>query len=481
MGGGMSVDTALTTAFAAAGIGPRCPVLALCSAGVDSMVLLDLLAQGPWPVHVLHVDHGLRAESAREAEVLAARAAALAARRTAPLAVTRLRVAVADRARIWACGLEEAGRRVRYRAALCIARRQGIAHVVTAHHGDDQVETILDHILRGSHDRGAAGMATQRSLAPGISLLRPLLVWRRADILSYARRHKLTWCEDPSNTDLRWRRNRLRHEVIPALEAGAPGFATALLQRAEDLRHRHQLRQRLVEGLWQNAGGGACLELDDILSQEQSVRYGLWADLLRHLTLSCDRQRLHLIDDLASGCCGRSVVLGGWCLRRHRQRLYWHPRDMPPPPLSQRASSDGNWSGYRLTARLLRHGDQQIIDHDPWQAVIAAQAVVGDLWWRPAHPGERWQALGAPGRRGVRRYLADHGEPSWLRDRIVLLADAHGPVWIPGYTIAQRVRISDPQAACWQLRCTPLAPLAQGPGSGLVFCAKSSCSGPKGL
>jgi tRNA(Ile)-lysidine synthetase-like protein len=175
------------------------------SGGVDSVALLHaLVATGRQPV-VLHFDHGWRAESGADAEWVRGLARKLGLK------------FVGGKMRASKNGRREAeARAARYAFFAKVARRLGIRDLVLAHHADDQVETFLLQLLRGS---GAAGRGMDAvSARDGLILHRPWLgVWKK-EILVYGRRHKLSWREDATNADTHHRRNRLRRQVLPYLQ-----------------------------------------------------------------------------------------------------------------------------------------------------------------------------------------------------------------------------------------------------------------------
>lgn len=179
------------------------------SGGVDSVALLHALVRiGRKPV-VLHFDHGWRAESGADADWVKNHARKLGLKYVA----AKMRKTGATAVR----GPREAdARAARYAFFAKTARRLRIPQLVLAHHADDQVETFLMQLLRGS---GAAGRGMDfRAERDGLSLHRPWLgVWKK-EILIYARRHKLTWREDSTNTDTRHRRNLIRRRVLPYLQ-----------------------------------------------------------------------------------------------------------------------------------------------------------------------------------------------------------------------------------------------------------------------
>ena len=208
------------------------------SGGGDSLALLKALADDPRLKGVLHVDHGLREESAKEAEF----AATLATRLCTTATVLRWEPGEID------SGLQEKARRARYRLMGEWCRAKGVRHLVTAHHADDQAETVLMRLERGSGWRGASGMAAT-TYAPvwpelaGVWLLRPALGLRKADLTSTLGGHAPV--DDPSNanTDFARVQARERLAVDETLRAEMLDLAGAMA------RGRRHDRERLVADL----------------------------------------------------------------------------------------------------------------------------------------------------------------------------------------------------------------------------------------
>ncbi|MBI3563746.1 MAG: tRNA lysidine(34) synthetase TilS [Elusimicrobia bacterium] len=210
-------------------------VLAAVSGGADSVCLAHFLAQMArrkrLRVELFHVDHGLRG---RESDRDAASVRALAAELDLPVRVVRAPVkAVAARRGL---GLEDAGRRERYRLLAARARRGRFAAVATGHQLDDQAETVLLHLLRGASLEGLGGIPVRRALAPGVELIRPLLPLTRDEVRAYLKVHGLAWREDASNADPKFARNWVRAEVLPLLERRAPGVKERLAEIAAKVR-----------------------------------------------------------------------------------------------------------------------------------------------------------------------------------------------------------------------------------------------------
>ena len=205
------------------------------SGGRDSVALLHLLlGAGFKKLVVCHLDHGLRAESGEDARFVASLAERLG------LKVFSARENVAARAKRKKQSLETAAREARYAFFARVARAQKCPRLFLAHHADDQAETFLFNLFRGSAAAGLAGMRplTTRTIgAVTLQIARPLLGMWREEIDAFIAAHKITFREDASNADPRHTRNRMRHEIIPAIErALGRDIRRAVWRAAEILR-----------------------------------------------------------------------------------------------------------------------------------------------------------------------------------------------------------------------------------------------------
>lgn len=215
------LSTILRTIATRALLRPGDRVLVAVSGGPDSMALLHVLwearARLGVTLEVVGVDHGLRPEAARELDLVRTRAEAL------ELRFVRLDVDVA-RERRAGVSLQDAARRARLGALADLAAARGARRVALGHQADDQAETVLFRILRGTGLRGLAGIPYER--AP---FVRPLLDVRRTEILRYLHRRSIPFVEDPSNADLRYARARIRHRILPLLAEENPRVSEALV------------------------------------------------------------------------------------------------------------------------------------------------------------------------------------------------------------------------------------------------------------
>lgn len=205
-------------------------VLVAVSGGADSVALLRALAAirepGEGGLAAAHFNHQLRGEESQADERFVV---ALCGQLAVPCEVGRAPVHAWNSRR--GEGLEAAARTARYDFLLQTAARLGARYVVTAHTADDQAETILHRIARGTGLAGLAGMARTRPLAPGITLLRPLLEFRRSELLAYLDELGQSYRHDVSNEDVRFTRNRIRLELLPELARHVnPGVIEAIVR-----------------------------------------------------------------------------------------------------------------------------------------------------------------------------------------------------------------------------------------------------------
>ena len=191
-------------------------LLVALSGGLDSTLLLHLAVHchgHSGAVRAVHINHQLQ-PNASETESFCRD---LCGRLGVPLVVETVTVGSGGNSD---GGIEEAARKARYSALEAMVQRRDL--VLMAHHGDDQAETVLFRMLRGSGVAGLAGMPFSRALGPA-TLVRPLLGFERAELERWARSAGLSWVDDPSNIDQRFDRNFLRHTVLPALRERWPG------------------------------------------------------------------------------------------------------------------------------------------------------------------------------------------------------------------------------------------------------------------
>ena len=198
-----------------AGVESNAPVLLAFSGGADSMALLDMLEKEypNAPILLAHVNHGIRGEEALRDRTFCENVA-----KERGLEITILDVDVPTLAKEQGKGLEETAREVRYAFFADLMKEKGIPLLLTAHHADDHLETLLFRIARGTGLSGLCGIAPIRPFATG-HLVRPLLGFSKADILTYCQEQYLDFVTDSTNSDTTYARNRIRAEVLPTMQS----------------------------------------------------------------------------------------------------------------------------------------------------------------------------------------------------------------------------------------------------------------------
>ena len=190
---------------------PRGSYVAAVSGGVDSVVLLDMLTrQKKLELIVAHFDHGIRPDSHEDKDFVEqlARKYGLAFK--------------SETAQLGTNASEAEARTARYRFLYRIKEENNCNKIITAHHKDDLLETVIINILRGTGRRGFSSLRSTQDIE------RPLLDFTKSELIEYAREHDLQWREDPTNVDIKYFRNRIRHKLIPKAEAADPGFKDKL-------------------------------------------------------------------------------------------------------------------------------------------------------------------------------------------------------------------------------------------------------------
>jgi len=318
---------------------PRGAALLLAvSGGQDSMALLGLLLGlqrlHGWRLVLWHGDHGWRDASARQAAELAGWCAQRELRLISDASSKDLEAG--ERAGGEQLSSEARARAWRYQRLLLRAREQGCSHVVTGHTASDRAETLLLHLARGSHRRGLGSLRAQRPLGDGVVLSRPLLLFSRGETARICHDLDLPVWLDASNSDRRFSRNRLRHEVLPVLEQLHPGAARRLSGTAERLSREHdaQLEWQRIALQWLASGEGDGLDrqrLNTLQPVNRAAVLHLWLSTTTGSPCQA-RQIEDLMARLGQGRGPGQWDLGrGWQLHWDRSRLVLMPPPQPAP------------------------------------------------------------------------------------------------------------------------------------------------------
>lgn len=413
------------------------------SGGVDSVVLLDVLhrlaGETGWRLHVAHLDHGLREASGRDADAVRRLA------RQRGLEVDVQRVDVAGQARAEGISPEDAGRRARRAHWRGLQAATSSRWTVLAHHADDQAETLLLRLLRGA---GLTGLAAMRPAADE-GILRPLLDVRRQDLTRYADDRGLKWREDPSNVDRRIPRNRVRHEVIPSLEAGFHGRVVDSLARTAGLL---QVEDDFLQQAARQALGRLLLaRRDDALTLDIRALRGYHMAIQRRVLRQCIQElarngpgssdvAIRLQRQVAEGSRGLLPVVESLQAQiTDRSLILRRPSSPFSLPLTCPGQTPLPGRRTRVSARL---AERESFDDlrsrlGPWRAAFDEQVTSEPLHLRSPRRGDRIRLLGLGGRhKRLSDCFIDAKWPRILRDDAVVLCRGEGDreelLWVAG-------------------------------------------------
>lgn len=414
------------------------------SGGLDSTVLLHSLvqlkpAQSIVPVHVNHRLSPHAGDWQRHC-------AELCAAWGLDLRTESVTVIEAGR------GLEDAAREVRYQVFADCLSDGGV--LFTGHHADDQMETLLLRLQRGSGPRGLAAMARQRTLGAGL-LVRPLLPIKRVELEAYARRHQLNWIEDESNLELRFDRNYLRHRVLPAIQERWPEGHKRWQQSIELCAESESLLQDLATLDLDSARerpewGGASLELEALQGLSRARRLNLLRHWLR--TLHCPLPSLQQLQQINIQLIeGREDARAQVCWQqmkacRFRNRFYilhdTQPIEYPSAPAALTMNPSELKSGSVVEIPMPAGGFLRMHYSTSGEIGERLKADLPDLQLRWRRGGERCQPSGRDHSQTLKRLLQEADLEPWWRPLLPLVYSgeqlaAAGDLWIcRGYVAA---------------------------------------------
>lgn len=453
------------------------------SGGPDSMALLHALRalneEHDWSlkIHVAHLNHQLRgSEAEKDAAFVQAAADDLG------LPCTIETVDVGRMAKSESTGVEEVGRRERYALLerVCIKARFAVAAV--GHHADDNAETILHRILRGTGMRGLIGILRVRPINFGsnIRLVRPLLRTSRATLRAYLADSGIAFREDRTNTVSEPMRNRIRNIILPQIETEVnPQVRDALIRLAEQAGWVEEYLRETVERTFESliisrTDQQLALNADTLSRKSRIVQTELVRLAYRSFGLGeqdlCFAHMVSALDLIADPTSGRQIQLPGGMLmeKRYHQLLFSLPSDEPRETIAAEIAVHVPGQTLLPIRRLRIDCSIDTVtaediprlrrNNDRMSEYIDFEAVYPPLVVRKRRPGDRFLPLGAPGSKKISDFLIDTKVDPKERERVAILCDHLGPIWIIGHRLDDRVKLTELTRRVLHVHARSLAP-----------------------
>lgn len=446
---------------------PSKTLLVALSGGPDSLCLLDAVWRLGYPTMAAHLNHRLRPEAWRDVQAVKQ----FVSERNLTLVLGE--VDAGEFADAQGLTVEEAARILRYRFLFEQAERSNAQAVVVGHTADDQVETVLMHLLRGAGLSGLSGMtyhSLPNSWSQTIPLVRPLLgVWREK-IFAYLSERGLQPVQDASNLDTRYFRNRIRQDLIPVLLSYNPQVRQRIWHAAFSIQGDREIIEQAVDAAWQDCQiitgpGYVSFKIGKLKDQYPGIQRRLLrraVALLRSGLSDIDFETIERgIKFLKKPKFSSRIVLSGGIYMFYEEDRLWAAvweADLPTafwPEIESGKALDlqmpgslelsGGWQlGAQPVSDVSQAFNQAMENRDPYQAWVDFDELELPLIVRGRLPGDRFQPLGMGGQSTkISDLMINLKLPSRARSTWPLILSGADIVWIPGFRLAHPYRLKE--------------------------------------
>jgi tRNA(Ile)-lysidine synthase len=450
--------------FETCGLDPAKPVIAAISGGADSAVMLNMLVKLEMNICVAHLNHQLRPTANRDADFVRKLAEKYG------LECVSGEMDVKGRAQESGEGTEEAARNARYQFLFKIAEEKNAAAVLTAHQADDQVETILQNILRGSGLNGLTGMqpCSFSAYHAEIPLVRPLLDCWREEILEYCSQEKLDYVTDETNSDTKYRRNRIRLELIPDLQTYNPQIKQALLRMGKIV----QTDKDFIDGYLEDVIGSAAVTIGENIAEIDVGAFGQYPLAVQRILVKrvlelCfpDEEDLGFlqVEDarrfLTREITSTGLQLNGHVVLRLEEGrgvfLAAEASELPAPdwpsldkpmhfkPVAGQVELGLGWKMDLELQPLEVIGDRYLKNADPYQVYLDVDSLEGELQIRTWQAGDTFRPLGMAGKNiKLSDFWTNKKVPARAKKNWPLVYNGQDLIWIPGFQPSEKSKIT---------------------------------------
>ena len=453
-------------------------LLLAVSGGADSTALMHLMhnlkRQGIFDGDIIcaHINHQLRGPLADADENFVLTEAG-----KLNLPIIARRVNVREFAKENILSIETAARKLRIDSLLDIAQSNGISCIATAHQKNDNAETVIQRLHRGTGFRGLGGIWPKRQFG-GTWFVRPLLCFCRDEIIEYLEKHNLKWQTDHTNEDCTYRRNFIRHRLLPALQKNCEG---SLVEQLFNLSQSAQRLYGLVSGsadsIWpqliDKTAGAIKLHLEYFLSQPEILKIELIRRCL--VDIGCGEGNLtgehyeRILQLARQKISGKKIELAGnvTVLLEYQNLIFTRS----PKTIQQAASARKSmrlkvpgrtkFGNCMVEASIIKpkKGDFERFRREKTQFVewFDANRIKQPITVRFRQKGDKFWPLGLAGEKKIGKFLTDTKVPQKIRSKVLIVADSEKIIWLWPVRISEQAKIADKTQKILQLRITSLA------------------------
>ncbi len=443
---------------------PKKPIVIGFSGGIDSVCLTSLFMKSSYPLIIAHFNHCLRETADRDEEF----SRLFATERK--LLFYSERGEVKKFASVQNLSIEEAARKMRYAFLFRVAKENQADTIAVGHHADDQIETVLMHMFRGSGMSGLIGMKPEVIIPEfdrKITIIRPLLTFKRAEIEAYCKKNSLSFVQDETNFSDDYERNRIRNQIFPFLKNYYPGIGERILKLSTLLGDENEFLNDIMDETWVNV----CLQdhpefvrMDrqkfkelDVALQRRIVRKAFFSfdPTLRNLSFdnvewfinfsgSSKTGEIDLSSNVLAIMNGDEIILGSagkkWIVNIYPQLDQTYKLD---PKTNQVIFLSNLW---KIEVEQVKHQPDINDIHEGFIAYLDADYFQGkEMTFRPRKNGDRFQPLGMMnGKIKISDFFINKKLIKVARDKWPLLTTINDEiVWIPGYMPSHSARITN--------------------------------------
>ncbi|MEX1377381.1 MAG: tRNA lysidine(34) synthetase TilS [Eubacteriales bacterium] len=418
------------------------------SGGVDSMVLCDILMlykrEVNFKIFAAHMDHRLRDESGEDAFFVAA----YCSKNNIPLYTASADVQIeASEAKV---SIETAARYMRHGFFTTIINEHKNAKLALAHHMNDMAETILMRLIRGSSIDGLSPMPEKDG-----HIIRPLMCLTREEVMQYAKEQGIKWCEDKSNSDTKYTRNYIRHELIPEIEKNInPSVVHTLCSQAKSFKEDSGFMGEIAHKAAKKAkktDNGYMMSDEDFMYLHPSIRKRTIKILMDKLGKKFDlyEKNINAIDALFSQRRTGAVIEipGEYEARAHVMGVELVKKDEAKSPLEETIMAfDGATylsTGDIIICEMAEKQENWSKPHSKNIQYIDYLKLQEQPFIRPRQEGDVIHPLGASGKKKMKDYFIDKKINRWERDSIPLIAIGNEIIWVAGVGVSEKYKIDD--------------------------------------